>query len=212
MNQRIPIAKEALPFIIPAVVLTVIFFFIHLYLCIAGVIICAYILYFFRDPNRSVPEGEGLIVSPADGKVVGVDQVIENDVFGERVWRISIFLNIFNVHVNYAAIEGDIIYQKYKQGSFLPANAQKSAIANESNTIAIKNNKEHTVIVRQIAGLIARRIVSYCNINDSVEMGQRIGIIRFGSRVELYMPLSCTVKVKTGDKVKGKTSILGIRK
>ncbi|MDX9702852.1 MAG: phosphatidylserine decarboxylase family protein [Candidatus Auribacterota bacterium] len=212
MKQHIPIAKEVLPFIIPAAVVTIICFFIHRYFGIAGLVICAYILYFFRDPYRTTPQGEGLIVSPADGKVIGVDQVIDNEIFGERVWRISIFLNIFNVHVNYAPIEGNIIYIKYRQGSFFPANSEKSAIANESNSIGIESNKERTVIVKQIAGLIARRIVCYCKLNDSLEIGQKIGLIRFGSRVEVYMPLSTTLKIKKGDSVKGKITVLGVKR
>lgn len=212
MNKNIPIAREVIPFITPAAVVTLIFFIINVYLGIFGLILCAYILYFFRDPHRSVPEGEGLIVSPADGKVVGVDQVIENEVFGEKVWRVSIFLNIFNVHVNYAPIEGDIIYQNYKQGRFLPANSAQSALSNESNTIGIERSSERRVLVKQIAGLIARRIVCYFTVNDKLDIGQKIGLIRFGSRVELYLPLSCTIKVKKGDKVTGKTTIIGVKK
>ncbi len=209
--MKIPIAREIIPFLIPSIIITVIFYFVSPYVFIAGLIFCGYLFYFFRDPIRKKIDDKDLILSPADGKVVDIDQVMEPNLFKERVWRVSIFLSIFNVHVNYAPIDGTIVYLVYKKGKFLPANSSKSAMANENNSIGLHNKKTGLkIMVRQIAGIIARRVVSDHKIDDAVSRCERIGIIKFGSRVEVYIPLNCKISVKKGDKVKGKLSILGI--
>ncbi len=209
--MKIPVAREVIPFLIPSVIVTVVSYFFNTYVFIAGFVFCGYLIYFFRDPIRKKIVDKGLILSPADGKVVDIDQIMEPNLFKEKVWRVSIFLSIFNVHVNYAPIDATVTYLVYKKGKFLPANSKKSAMANENNSIGFHNKKTGLkIMVRQIAGLIARRVVSDHKINDTVSRSERIGIIKFGSRVEVYMPLNCKLSVKKGDKVKSTLSILGI--
>ncbi len=207
--MRIPVAKEVMPYFIPSILLTVIFFAFNLWFGIIGLIISIYFLYFFRDPERTLPDLKNAIVSPADGVIVGVDHVMENEFFKDKVCRISIFLSIFNVHMNYSPINGKVVYFNYQKGQFLPANSPKSAIVNESNSIGISDNNGFKLIVRQIAGIIARRVVCGVKEGDFIEKGQKFGMIKFSSRVEVYLPVTAKVKVKKGDIVKGKISILG---
>ena len=167
-------------------------------------LLMAPILIFFRDPKRSVGEG---VVSPADGKVVAVERRKGNWYF------ISIFMNIHNVHVNRAPCSGAVEFIKYTPGKFHNAFGKKASTENENNMIGIANGLvEKGVAVRQIAGAVARRIVCDCRVEDRLERGQRIGMIKFGSRTELYIPASADFEllVKPGDKVKGGETVLGI--
>jgi len=207
--MRCAVAKEVMPYIVPSVLVTALFFLLNIWCGIIGLVVCLYLLYFFRDPERVMPECETAILSPADGKVVGVDYVIENDFFNEKVCRISIFLSIFNVHINYAPIAGKVLYNKYCKGEFLPANSPKSALVNENNSIGLCDGNGLKVLVRQIAGLIARRVVCKIKPGDFIKKGEKFGMIKFSSRVEVYLPLNTKIKVKKGDIVKGKISILG---
>lgn len=210
--MRLPFAKDVFPYLIPVVIITICLFFVNRAFGVAGLILCAYLLYFFRDPQRTLPEGKGIIVSPADGTIVGIDTVTENDFFTQKVYRISIFLSIFNVHINYAPVGGEIVYTSYQKGKFLPANLDKSSLLNENNTLGILKDKGVRIMVRQIAGIIARRIVCTCAQGDTINQGDKIGMIKFGSRVELYIPASSEIRIKEGDHVKGKISVLGVLK
>ena len=185
------------------------FFKISLILGIIGIILTLYILYFFRDPLRPLDRNENNVISPADGLIVGIEEIKENNLFADKVWKISIFMNIFNVHRNYAPADGKVVFLDYHKGKFLPANAPESTLANEHYNIgfSVKNNRK--IMVRQIAGLIARRIVCYCKMDEQYSQGDKIGLIRFGSRVEVFMPVDWKVKVKLGDKVKGRVTVLG---
>jgi phosphatidylserine decarboxylase len=167
-------------------------------------LLAAFCLWFFRDPERVVPDAAVAIVSPADGKVTDVSEVLVNGV--ERR-RISIFLNVFNVHVNRSPISGVIRDARYQKGKFLNAMAANSADENEQNIVTVEGDG-HTVIFKQIAGLIARRIIFTKKIGDRVARGERVGLIKFGSRVDVVVEQDAQIAVKVGDHVKGASSIL----
>jgi phosphatidylserine decarboxylase len=167
-------------------------------------LLAAFCLWFFRDPERVVPDDPGAIVSPGDGKVTDVSSMLFN---GVAHLRISIFLNVFNVHVNRSPIGGVIRDVRYQKGKFLNAMAPNSADENEQNVVTV-DGEGHTVIFKQIAGLIARRIVFTKKVGDPVARGERVGLIKFGSRVDVVMRADVKVAVKVGDHVKGASSIL----
>jgi phosphatidylserine decarboxylase len=171
----------------------------------------AFTLYFFRDPERKIPEGENLIVSPADGKVVGVDSVEHAPFIDGPAKRISIFLSIFDVHINRAPIKGKISYRHYTPGEFLPAFEPKASEKNEQNAIGIEDAKGYRVLVNQIAGIIARRIICWKNPGNEVSRGERFGLIRFGSKTDIFLPLDAKIVVKPGQKVKGGNTVVARR-
>jgi phosphatidylserine decarboxylase len=169
-------------------------------------LLAAFCLWFFRDPERAIPEQPGAIVSPGDGKVTDVSPVT---LAGEPRTRISIFLNVFDVHVNRSPIAGIIRDIRYQRGKFLNAMAAHSAEENEQNIVTVEG-EGHTVIFKQIAGLIARRIVFNYKVGDRVARGQRVGLIKFGSRVDVVLDASAHVSVKIGDRVKGGETVLAV--
>jgi phosphatidylserine decarboxylase len=166
----------------------------------------AFFLWFFRDPERHIPATEGAIVSPGDGKVTDVSPTMLN---GESCTRISIFLNVFSVHVNRSPIAGVIANVKYQRGKFGNAMGAISADENEQNIVTVRGENE-TVVFKQIAGLLARRIVFYKQIGDQVVRGERVGLIKFGSRVDVFLPADAEPKVKVGDHVAGGSSVLAL--
>ncbi len=175
---------------------------------VAPVLLAAFFLWFFRDPQRTVPAGEGLIVSPGDGLVTETTSISTPE--GSRQ-RISIFLSVFDVHVNRAPIGGVLSRVRYQKGQFLNAMNPASAERNEQNAVTVRGQGPdggYEVTFKQIAGLLARRIVFRCNEGQSVERGQRVGLIKFGSRVDVVIPSSAVLRVKVGDRVKGGASIL----
>ncbi len=179
----------------------------HLLLLTAiPILLAAFFLWFFRDPERAIPEAPGLIVSPADGKVTLIETV-ETAAGLQR--RISIFLNVFNVHVNRAPIAGNIQRIDYQKGKYLNAMNPESAVANERNYVEVAGEL-CTVSFTQIAGLLARRIVFQKKVGDWVHRGERVGLIKFGSRVDVVFPVSCEVQVRVGQHVAGGASILAI--
>lgn len=176
--------------------------------CIAPVLLAAFFLWFFRDPPRTVPIGDGLIVSPGDGVVTEATSISTPE--GSRQ-RISIFLSVFDVHVNRAPIGGVLSRVRYQKGQFLNAMNPASAESNEQNTVTVRGQGPdggYEVTFKQIAGLLARRIVFRCNEGQSVERGQRVGLIKFGSRVDVVIPSRAVLRVKVGDRVKGGASVL----
>ncbi len=175
------------------------FFWIPLFLA-------AFFLWFFRDPEREIPAAPGLIVSPADGKVTTIETA---RIAGSEQRRISIFLNVFDVHVNRAPIAGNIQTAAYRKGKFLNALKPESAIQNEQNLVEI-SGELCSVSFCQIAGLLARRIVFQKQVGEWVHRGERVGLIKFGSRVDVIFPLSCELQVKVGDHVRGGASVLAI--
>src|SRR5437588_9173744 len=168
------------------------------------VLLAAFFLWFFRDPERAIPNDPGAVVSPADGKVTDVSTI---KVEGRTFKRISIFLNVFDVHVNRSPASGIIRGAHYQSGKFLNAMNPACADCNEQNTVTIEG-EGHTIIFKQIAGLLARRIVFTKKIGDSVQRGERVGLIKFGSRTDLLLDPSSRIEVKVGDRVKGGSSIL----
>ena len=175
-------------------------------------LITFFILWFFRDPKRNTPIGEGKIISPADGKVCLIDLSVppEELKYGtEEMKRVCIFMNVFNVHVNRIPIKGEIKKITYKEGSFFNASLDKASEKNERNSIIIKTENGIEIVVVQIAGLIARRILSFVSNGDKLNSGERFGLIRFGSRVDVYLPKTFKPEVKVGDKTIAGETIIG---
>ena len=166
-----------------------------------------WVAYFFRDPERSGPRGEHLVISPADGRVIEIKEVDEPAFIQGRAIRISVFMNVFNVHVNRYPVAGKVAYVHYNPGKFLNAAAEKASLENEQSSVGVQTAK-HRVLFRQIAGLIARRIVTYSREGDDAEQGERMGLIRFGSRVDVFVPVGSVVKVQLGEKPIAGTTVL----
>jgi phosphatidylserine decarboxylase len=169
-----------------------------------ALVLAAFFLWFFRDPERAIPDAVGAVVSPADGKVTSVVPVTLN---GAGCTRISIFLSVFDVHVNRSPISGVIRQSRYQKGNFLNAMNPASAEQNEQNLVSVEG-EGHTVVFKQIAGLLARRIVFTKKVGDAVQRGERVGLIKFGSRVDVVLDSSARVEIKVGDRVKGGASVL----
>jgi phosphatidylserine decarboxylase len=161
-------------------------------------LLALWVAYFFRDPERTGERGPSLIVSPADGKLIMITEVDEPSFVKGRATRISIFMNVFNVHVNRYPVDGVVRYVHYNKGKFFNAAAEKSSLENEQMSVGLETGNQR-VLVRQIAGLIARRIVTYSKLGETVKQGDRMGIIRFGSRVDVFIPVSSTLRAKVGD-------------
>ena len=174
----------------------------HPWLAIIPLPFAAFFLWFFRDPEREIPLAPGAVVSPADGKVTDVAPHPDGV-------RISIFLNVFDVHVNRSPIAGVIQDVKYQTGKFCNAMDAVSAECNEQNVVTV-NDGRHTVVFKQIAGLIARRIVFKKKIGDSLALGERVGLIKFGSRTDVILPASAEVRIKVGDRVRGGASLIAV--
>lgn len=170
-------------------------------------IIALFVLQFFRDPARVIPQAQNVVLSPADGRIVVVEKV--QDPYANReALKISVFMNVFNVHSNRSPVDGRIENIQYFPGKFVNADLDKASLENERNVLIIKTNNNQIVTCVQVAGLIARRILCYVKPGDVLTRGQRYGFIRFGSRVDVYLPLTATPKVIVGDKVSATTSIL----
>jgi phosphatidylserine decarboxylase len=161
-------------------------------------LLALWVAYFFRDPERTGERGPRLVVSPADGKLIMITEVDEPSFVGGRAVRLSIFMNVFNVHVNRYPVDGVVKYVHYNKGKFFNAAAEKSSLENEQMSVGIESGR-YRILVRQIAGLIARRIVTYSKLGEKVKQGDRMGIIRFGSRVDVFLPVESSLRAKVGD-------------
>ena len=171
-------------------------------------LLALWVAYFFRDPERPGERGPSLVVSPADGKLIMITEVDEPTFVKGRAVRLSIFMNVFNVHVNRYPVEGVVRYIHYNKGKFFNAAAEKSSLENEQMSVGIETGR-YRVLVRQIAGLIARRIVTYSKLGETIRQGDRMGIIRFGSRVDVFLPAGSTLRAKVGDITVAGVTILG---
>lgn len=164
--------------------------------------------YFFRDPERTGPRGPSLVIAPADGKVLMITDVDEPLFVNGRATRISIFMNVFNVHVNRYPVDGTVDFTFYNKGKFLNAASEKSSLENEQMSVGVTTPTGVRILTRQIAGLIARRIVTYSHVGDTARQGERFGMIRFGSRVDVFVPTTSHVTVRLGDITTAGTTVL----
>jgi phosphatidylserine decarboxylase len=163
---------------------------------------------FFRDPARPGPRGDRLVIAPADGRVVSVGEVDEPAFVGGRALRVSVFMNVFNVHVNRHPVDGTVLLRRYHPGKFLNASLDKSSLDNEQMSLGVRSGRG-PVLVRQIAGLIARRIVTDPQVGDPVRQGERLGLIRFGSRVDTFLPAGAQARVRVGDRTRAGVTVIG---
>lgn len=205
--------REGHVFILISVLITLVLFIISLFLGMIGLIVTVWCIYFFRDPARVIPTEQGILVSPADGKITAI---VENESMPEEIdtgnnekfTRISIFLNVFDVHVNRIPVNATVERTHYIPGKFFNATLDKSSKENERNILLLKTESGENMVLTQIAGLIARRIVSYAEEHSEYKTGQRYGIIRFGSRVDLYVPQSYKITVLQGQTMLGGETIV----
>lgn len=206
------IEREGYVFIIIAALLALIAFLMGLrWIAWPLLLLTAFIIWFFRNPERKTPPGDNLIISPADGEVIKIEEVRDHELMAGPLRKISIFMNVFSVHVNRMPCSGRIEAIHYHKGKFLSANLDKASSDNERNALVIRMDDGRAIGTIQIAGLVARRIVCWVNEGMRVEKGERFGLIRFGSRVEILMPADTAVMVKTGDRVRaGETPIGGL--
>ncbi|HMH04246.1 MAG TPA: phosphatidylserine decarboxylase family protein [Candidatus Udaeobacter sp.] len=181
--------------------------FVSAWLSLIFLALFLFTIAFFRDPNRPVPPGPNLIVAPADGRVRDIVELDEKEILKTKTRRVGIFLSIFDVHTNRAPIDGRIVYRQHHAGLCLDARDPNCSEKNEAMTWAFENPRG-AIVVRQLTGAIARRIVAWANVGDELKKGQRFGMIRFGSRTELYLPLDAEVLVKTGDHVSGGSTVI----
>jgi phosphatidylserine decarboxylase len=208
-NQNQPVASEGYPFIALFAFITLVFALLgwgFLTLLLLGLTL--FTVYFFRNPERCIPQEPGAVVSPADGKVIFVGEVPEERYFQDRVVKVSIFMSVFNVHVNRVPIGGKVVDMFYNKGEFFNASLDKASLQNEQAGILLETDGGQRLLVVQIAGLIARRIVTYPVIGDLLECGQRYGLIRFGSRVDVYFPPGTNVLATVGDQTVAGETIL----
>ncbi len=208
-ESAFPIARPGFTFILGAGFATAVFAVLNIdELALLSLLATFFLCYFFRDPDRVIPKGGNLLVSPADGKVILIQEA-QSDPFGEvQCIKISIFMNVFNVHVNRVPHEGTVKAVQYHPGKFVSANLDKASSDNERNSVLLETDTGHRICFVQIAGLVARRIISSLREGDVVARGQRFGIICLGSRLDVYLPPESEIAVQVGDKVSAGTSVL----
>jgi phosphatidylserine decarboxylase len=211
IHNKLPLAREGFPFIFIGIGITVILAaFCWTTLSIITSVITLFVIYFFRDPERHPLGEENAVVSPADGRILEFRTVTGKDgPMGRPSIKVSIFMNVFNVHVNRIPIAGTIKEISYHPGKFLSADLDKASEQNENNRITLEMNDSREIMVIQIAGLVARRIACWIRKGDTVKTGQRFGLIRFGSRLEVFLPEDSHVAVQVGQKVKAGETVIG---
>ena len=205
-----PVAKAGYPLIMAAAFVTLIFALLGMtFLALLGVVVAFSFCGFFRDPDRLIHDQTGGIVAPADGKVIVVDTIESSAFFNGRCKKISIFMSVFNVHVNRIPFDGVVEKIRHHPGKFFAANLDKASLQNEHNAVFLKTPDNKTICVVQVAGLIARRIICYIQPGMDLTKGQRYGLICFGSRLDVYLPDDVDITVAVGDKVQAGTSLIG---
>jgi len=214
IENRLPIAREGIPFIIIGLVITAGFYFTGLIIpAVVPGIISLFVLYFFRDPARRHNAGSDAVLSPADGRILHIiDLEDEVNPLGGPAIKVSVFMNIFNVHVNRVPLGGRILKIAYNPGKFFSADLDKASEQNENTKITLETDNGQRIVFSQIAGLIARRIVCWIDEQDKVTAGQRFGLIRFGSRLDVYLPGNSRIDVMPGQKVSAGMTVLGYLK
>lgn len=208
MNHSEPIAREGWLFIVIAILLTILLYFLAGYGgAFVGLILIIFCTFFFRNPGRNIPEGTGTVVSPADGVVMDITPMLEDRYVKADTQRVRIFLNIFNVHINRNPIAGKVEWTEKVAGEYLPAYKDEASYKNVRNYLGI-STKWGKIMVVQITGLIARRLVCWVHPGDTMLTGERFGLIRFGSCTEIYLPAEADIKVTPGQKVKGGETVI----
>ena len=210
-SKRPIIHPEGWKFAFIFFVISLLTYLVYAPISIIGFLLTLFTLWFFRDPSRNTPVDSNLIISSADGKVCLIDEACpptEVSMKQEKMKRVCVFMNVFNVHVNRSPVAGVIKDIVYKEGQFLNASLDKASEKNERSSLIINSEHGADIVVVQIAGLIARRILGFVSKNQNLNQGERFGLIRFGSRVDIYMPLDSTVKCSVGDKVVAGESVL----
>lgn len=209
MESCRPMCREGCPFLLIALALALAVGALTHWI-VGGVFLLlpAYVFYFFRNPDRTVPDIDSAVISPADGTVIDVSEVAESRFLHKKCKKVSIFMSLVSVHVNRIPATGRIKSVHYNEGKFLIGWAEKASLDNEQNAIIMETKSGDEIMFVQIAGFVARRIVCYVKGGEEVTRGERFGLIRFGSRVDVYLPLTCTIEVEKGQKVAGGESIL----
>ncbi|MCR6546331.1 phosphatidylserine decarboxylase family protein [Dehalobacterium formicoaceticum] len=206
--NNLPVAKESFPFLLMSGVLIWLLYLVEPWLSIIPGIFFLFTLFFFRNPQRRIVLDEHAALSPADGVVMGITKVKETEFLNEEVWKVSIFLSIFNVHFNRAPVRGTVERIKYMPGKFIPAFKSHASEINERNYLVLNTGRSR-IMVCQITGFVARRIVCWSKEGDHLTQGARFGLIKFGSCTEIYLPLEYNLSVQKGSKVKGGLSVIG---
>jgi len=209
-NPQIPIAREGYPFIAFAFLVCIVIALLgYDLLALASLVLAGIVLFFFRDPERVSPDEDDVVVAPADGKVILIEKVFDDQYVNEHVYKVSIFMNVFNVHVNRIPFPGKVKKIDYSPGKFYAANTELGAMHNEKCGVVITTPSQRSFAVVQVAGMLACRIVCWAEKGDEVRRGERFGLIRFGSRVDLYLPQQLQMEVSVGQRVKAGETILG---
>ncbi len=209
-QSRWPVVKEGFPFLILSALLTCLLGVIGWkILAWVGVFLTLFIAFFFRNPRRKIPSLQNAILSPADGRIVYLGECEEGRYLRERAMKVSIFMSLFDVHVNRAPVSAKVLERSYNPGRFLVASVDKASLLNEQNALVLETEDRLKILLVQIAGFVARRIVCYAQAGDLVTKGEIFGLIRFGSRIDLYLPPGVKPAVKIGQHVKGGESIIG---
>jgi len=207
--EKIEIVKDGYRIILGVLIITLaVFYFWGIDAAIVPALLSCFFIYFFRNPNRPLPTDDSILYSPADGTVMNIEEFFDDEYLNEEAKKVTIFLSVFNVHVNRAPMSGEIKYQRYTCGGYLPAYKDSASFVNERHAIGLDNGKNRILVI-QIAGLLARRIVSWVTLGKNIKQGECYGMIKFGSSTELVMPKTVEVLVKKGDKVKGGLTIIG---
>lgn len=210
MNHNSIIVPEGLPFIIPLGIFTLIFFLFRItWAAMIFFIATCFVTWFFRNPEREFADGTNAVISPADGEIVKIEEGVQNDLLNGPAQKISVFMNVFNVHVNRMPYSGTVAAIKYDKGNFFSANLDKASKLNEKNSVLVDTDDGKKILTVQIAGLIARRIECWVKEDMRVRKGERFGMIRFGSRLEVFLPHDAVISVAIGDKVRGGETPIG---
>ena len=211
VNNKLPIAWEGIPFVLGGVALTALFLILDSqFLAFVVALLTLFTGYFFRDPERNPVNQEKAVLTPADGRILTIRNLETGDSrSGDKAIKISIFMSVFNAHINRIPVSGRVSQLAYHPGKFFAANLDKASLHNENNVVTLETDSRKRIILVQIAGLIARRIVCWVKTGDYVQTGQRFGLIRFGSRLEVYLPPDTAITVSAGQKVKAGQTVLG---
>ncbi len=209
-NKNAPIAVEGLPFVAIAAVISAVFLLVGWqFIAAFFIVVTLFIIFFFRNPNRVTPENENAVVSPADGVVIYLGEAHESHL-NQEMLKISIFMSVFNVHINRVPVSAKVVDKFYRPGKFLDVRHERATFENEQNGLVLETAGGTKLVVVQVAGLIARRIVCYPGIGTLLQRGQRYGLIRFGSRLDVYLPKGTEIRLAMGAKTVAGETILGI--